>query len=219
MQREHPPCVSQLWLVLCQFRGLALVYHSLTLGVTQVSRSCLHLVFSDALQHAWLWTAVQQRTLENSSLHLTHSPPSTPSNSREHNQKHSNIQLQTHTPTLSAETGGLPLDSSPYFPQHVNKPLGRSKAFKGTSWGSCNRPSYERFWTRNTELEIPSCPSKHATPFFTGLAAFVTWVHPTVLLQSPATAYTALQGSEVPSHPCCWQPCHLLKRWWHTHAS
>lgn len=38
MQREHPPCVSQPWLVLCQFRGAALVYHTpVLLGSAEVA--------------------------------------------------------------------------------------------------------------------------------------------------------------------------------------
>lgn len=38
MQREHSPYVSQLWLVLCQFRGVALVYHILAgLGSAEVA--------------------------------------------------------------------------------------------------------------------------------------------------------------------------------------
>lgn len=181
MQREHPPCVSQLWSVLCQFRGLVLVCDIPTPGMTQVSRSCLHFVFSDALQHGWLWTAVQQRTLENSSLHLTHSPPSTSSHSRELRQSVTRTPSRPTANSLIARTAGVSLHNTPYFPQRAHKPLGRNKPFKSTSGGSCYKPSRIWFWTRNTKLEIQSCPSKHAAPFFTGQIPFVTWIPPTAL--------------------------------------
>lgn len=112
--------------------------------------------------------------------------------------RHANIQLQTQPPSLSARTEVVSLHNTPYFPQHVNKPLWKNKAFKGTFWG----PSHMRIWTGDFELEITSSlPQAIMLLPFYKTNSTCNLNPPTELLYSLSTACAPFHGGEMPNHP------------------